>query len=129
MTRTRRGLVAAVTSLALTGAAAGAAVAGDDDVLRRGSCTGSTDWKMKAGPDDGRIEVEAEIDSDRVGQTWRWVLRHDGAVVARGKSRTKGPSGSFEVDRRTADHKGTDSFRFKAKHQGSGERCVGRVRR
>lgn len=128
MTRTARGLVAALTTLALSGAASGAAVAGDDDVERHGSCSGSTSWKIKAGPDDGRIEVEAEIDSNRVGQTWRWVLRHDGAVAARGKKTTKGPSGSFEVSRRPADHAGKDVFRFRAKHRATGETCVARVR-
>ncbi|MFC4785716.1 hypothetical protein ACT8ZV_14640 [Nocardioides sp. MAHUQ-72] len=98
-----------------------------DDVVRRGSCTGSTDWKMKAKPDDGRIEVESEVDSNRNGQTWRWVLRHDGDVVARGTSTTRAPSGSFEVSRRTTDHAGTDSFRFRAVNPASGEVCVGRV--
>ena len=108
---------------------AGAAHASDDDVIRRGSCTGRTDWKIKAGPDDGRMEVEAEIDSNRVGQTWNWVLRHNGNVVARGQSTTKAPSGSFEVERRTRNAAGTDFFRFRAVNPRSGEVCVARVSR
>jgi hypothetical protein len=99
---------------------------GGDDVIRRGSCSGSTDWKIKAKPDDGRIEVESEIDSNHNGQTWHWVLRHDGNVAARGASTTKAPSGSFSVTRRTANHAGTDSFRFRATH--GDEVCVARVR-
>ena len=106
----------------------GAAHASDDDVIRRGSCSGSTDWKIKAGPDDGRMEVEAEVDSNRVGQTWRWVLRHEGEVVARGRSTTTAPSGSFEVERRTNNAAGTDSFRFRATRAGGSEVCVARVR-
>ena len=66
--------------------------------VRRGSCSGSTDWKIKAGPEDGRIEVEAEVDSNRTGQTWRWRLRAQRQRVRAGAPRTtEGPSGSFEV--------------------------------
>ena len=107
---------------------AGAAYAGDDEVIRRGACSGSTDWKMKAKTDDGGPEVEAEIDSNHSGQDWRWVLRRNGNVVDRGTSTTHGASGSFEVERHTPNGSGTDSFRFRARHQGSDEVCVGRVR-
>jgi hypothetical protein len=117
---------ATLVALALPVTAAGTAQASSDDVVRRGSCSGSTDWKIKAKSDDGRIEVEAEIDSNRNGQTWRWVLRHDGNVAAKGRSTTHGPSGSFEVERRTPNHPGVDRFRFRAVH--AGEVCVARVR-
>ena len=123
-----RAVTALLIATALPLIAAGAAQASDDDVIRRGSCSGSTDWKIKAKPDDGRIEVEAEIDSNRNGQTWRWVLRHEGNVAARGQSTTRGPSGSFEVERRTRNAAGTDSFRFRAVNPRSGEICVARVR-
>jgi hypothetical protein len=107
---------------------AGAAQANDREVTRHGSCTGSTDWKIKAKPDDGRIEVESEIDSNRNGQEWRWALRHDGKVAARGRSTTHRPSGSFEVERTTRNSSGTDTFRFRAVNRGTGEVCVARVR-
>jgi hypothetical protein len=116
-----------VPTLALVGAAP--AHAGDDDRERSGACSGSTHWKIKAGPDDGRMEVEAEIDSNRSGQTWRWTLRHNGKVAATGRSVTHGRSGSFEVERRTADARGTDSYRFRAVNRASGEICVARVKR
>jgi hypothetical protein len=107
--------------------AAGAAQAqSGDEVVRRGSCTGNTDWKIKAKYDNGRIEVEAEIDSNHNGQTWGWVLRHNGSVSARGKSVTKAPSGSFTVNRRTVNAAGTDAFKFRATRP-SGEVCVAKV--
>jgi hypothetical protein len=106
---------------------AGTAQASGDRVTRHGSCSGSTDWKMKAKPDDGRIEVESEIDSNRNGQTWTWTLKHDGDVAAHGQSTTRGPSGSFEVERRTGSSAGSDSFMFRAENAGSGEVCVARV--
>ena len=134
MTTTYLRRTIATTTLVLAGTlpvvAAGPANAhgGGDDVVRRGSCAGSTDWKIKAKPDDGRIEVEAEIDSNVNGQRWRWVLRHDGSVSARGAARTHAPSGSFSVERRTVNGRGTDSFRFRARNPRTGEVCVARVR-
>ena len=116
-----------LVAAALPTLVAGAAHAGDREVVRQGSCSGSTDWKMKAKPDDGGIEVEAEIDSNRSGQTWRWTLRHEGTVVDRGRSVTTGRSGSFDVGRRTRNVAGTDSFRFRAVNNASGEVCVARV--
>ena len=118
---------AVVLAVALPTLAAGTAQAKSDaDVVNRGSCTGSTNWKIKAKPDDGRIEVESEIDSNKNGQKWRWVLKHDGSVSARGTSTTRAPSGSFSVERRTVNGPGTDHFKFRAT-RASGEVCVARV--
>ena len=120
MTYRRAAATLAVPALALTLLAAAPAVAsGDDDAVQRsGSCSGGTDWKIKAEADDGRIEVEAEVDSNKVGQTWAWKLKDNGVVVATGSSTTKGPSGSFEVEREPADKAGTDNFVFRAVHAG-----------
>ncbi|MFC7492763.1 MULTISPECIES: hypothetical protein [unclassified Nocardioides] len=117
-----------VPALALA-TAAPVSAGNDDDRERSGSCSGPTDWKIKAGPDDGRMEVEAEIDSNRSGHTWRWKLRHNGKVVASGVAMTHGPSGSFDVERRTGNAPGTDHYRFRAVHRASGEVCVARVSR
>lgn len=121
--------LSAAACLALGVVAAAPAHAGDGDTQRSGACSGSTNWKIKAGPDDGRMEVEAEIDSNRSGQTWRWTLTRGGRVVDRGMSTTRGASGSFDVDRRTADGPGSDRFVFRAAHRATGEVCVARVRR
>lgn len=96
-----------------------------DETIRKGQCTGATDWKLKAKSDDGRLEVEAEIDSNRRGQAWRWVLRHNGSVSARGISVTAGRSGSFDVERRMTDLAGTDRFVLRATNAASGETCRG----
>lgn len=117
----------AAVLLAVPVLAAAPAGAAGFDVRRSGSCSGSTDWKIKAGPGDGRIEVEAEIDSNRAGQTWRWKLRHDGDVVDSGRSVTRAPSGSFSIDRRTGNSPGRDAFTFRATNRATGETCVARV--
>lgn len=110
-------------------AAGPAAFAGDDDreVIEEGSCTGSTDWKVEAKEDDGRIEVEGEVDSNRAGQSWAWVLKHNGTVSARGVSTTGGRSGSFDVERKVTDGAGTDVLAFRARRVGGGEACRGSV--
>ena len=119
------GIVAAAT---VSMVAAGPAVANDDDVIRRGSCTGATDWKLKASPEDGRIEVEGEIDSNRNGQTWRWRIRHNGSLSARGTATTQPPSGSFEVRRVLVDAGGTDTIVFRARNPRTDEVCRGVLR-
>jgi hypothetical protein len=89
---------------------------GGGDLRTSGGCSGSAHWKLKAKADDGRIEVEGEIDSNKNGQIWSWKLRHNGSVSATGTGKTAGPSGSFEVKRRMANLSGTDHFVFRATH-------------
>lgn len=127
MTRTKA-LVAAAALATTMGVTAAPAAANDADVIRRGSCTGSTDWKLKASPEDGRIEVEGEIDSNRIGQVWRWRLVHNGSLTARGRKTTTAPSGSFEVRRVVVDLSGVDRLRFRAVNPRTDEVCVARVR-
>jgi len=126
---TTRTFTTLVATLALTAfGAAPAYASGGDDVVRRGPCTGSTHWKVKAGHDDGRIEVEAEVDSNRNGQTWAWRIVHNGSVSARGSRTTQAPSGSFEVRRRVVDLAGTDTLTFRARNTRNGEVCRGTAR-
>ena len=91
---------------------------GDDEVISVGSCSGGARWKLKVKPDDGRLEVEGEIDSNVAGQRWRWTLRHNGSVTDRGSGTTTARSGSFEVKRLLVDISGTDALRFRAVHDG-----------
>ena len=120
---------ALVLAVAIPALAAGPAQAqSGDEVRRTGSCTGSADVKIKAKHDDGRIELEAEVDSNRIGQVWRWSIRHNGDLSFAGRARTVAPSGSFEVERRALNAAGLDSFKFRAKHRASGQVCVVRVK-
>ena len=104
------------------------AFANDDDVIRRGGCSSGADWKLKASPEDGRIEVEGEVDSNVNGQDWRWRMLHNGSVTARGRATTSGPSGSFDVRRVVVDLEGEDALRFRARNPVSGEKCNGALR-
>ena len=117
-----RSALAAFAVVALTVpvglAAPASASGGGGDVRTSGACSGAAHWRLKAKPDNGRIEVEAEIDSNRSGQRWDWILKHNGSVSAQGSSSTAGASGSFEVRRRMANLAGTDHFVFRATHRG-----------
>ncbi len=119
----------AATALTLGLAFAGTvpALANDADVIRRGPCSGSADWKLKASPENGRIEVEGEVDSNVNGQTWRWRILHNGAISARGTATTTAPSGSFEVRRLVVNAAGTDSIGWRARHVASGQTCRGHL--
>ena len=114
-------LTAATTATALP------ALANDADVIRRGNCSGSTNWKLKASPENGRIEVEGEIDSNRVGQTWAWKLKHNGSLSAKGRATTQAPSGSFERTRTVVNAPGGDALVFRAENVRSGEVCRARL--
>lgn len=103
------------------------ASAGDRDVIRRGSCSASSDWKLKLSPQDGRIEVEYEVDQNVSGETWRVRIRHQDELVLRTRARTGGPSGSFEVRIVEDDLAGKDVLRARARNVSTGEVCRGRA--
>jgi hypothetical protein len=83
-------------------------------VRNTGSCTHGGTFKLKAKHDDARIEVEYEVDTNRVGQVWHVRLTDNGATIFRGTRTTKAPSGSFEINRHTANRSGSDSIRAHA---------------
>jgi hypothetical protein len=124
---TRGMVLALMTSLALA-IPAGLAAAGQNDVIERGSCSGSSDWKLKLSPENGRIEVEFEVDQNVVGDEWRVRIRHNGERVFRGTRTTRGASGSFEVRIVEDDLAGSDRFRARARNLSTDEVCVGTAR-
>ena len=111
---------------ALAIAPAAALAKGDDDVERNGKCTGASSAKIKAGPDDGRLEVEFEVDQNRNGIRWKVRIRQNGVRVAATHATTRGPSGSFEVRRLLDDSAGPDRIYARAKSP-SGEVCTATV--
>jgi hypothetical protein len=116
---------AAVTTALVIPATALPATAGDEDVRRSGTCSGRSDWKLKLSPEDGRLEVEFEVDQNVNGDTWRVVMRHDGNRFFRGRRTTQPPSGSFEVRRVVNNHDGRDRFTARARNLSPDEVCRG----
>jgi len=121
--RLTAGILVITSALVMT--VASPALANDADVIKRGACSGNSDWKLKASPQNGRIEVEGEVDSNRNGQTWRWRMIHNGEVSASGTATTSGPSGSFSVRRLMVDAAGSDAIGWRARNPQTGETCRG----
>jgi hypothetical protein len=126
----RRALILTVPVLVLPLAAAlpAAAKGGHPGVRASGACSGPSHWKLSAKADDGRLEVEAEVDTPANGRAWNWQLADKGARVASGNAVTHAPSGSFTVHRRIANRAGADVITFQARSVRAGETCQGTVR-
>jgi hypothetical protein len=118
---------AAVLGALLIGGTAVPALARAGDVIRAGACSGRSDWKLKLKEDNGRIEVEYEVDQNRVGDVWRVRIRHDGDLVFAARRTTKAPSGSFTVRLLQRNRVGDDVFRGRAVNLRTGEICGGRA--
>jgi hypothetical protein len=114
---------ALIALMALAGPAGVAAK--DGDIIRTGSCSNRSDWKLKLSPENGQIEVEFEVDTPRSGQTWNWTLRKNGNLIGSGSRVTNVRSGSFEVRRVTSNPAGSDFFVGRAVNQTTGEVCRG----
>jgi hypothetical protein len=103
------------------------ASARDGDVIRRGSCTNGAVWKLKLAPRDGRIEWEFEVDSNRNGQPWSVRVTDNNVAVFNATRTTVAPSGSFSVERTSANRAGTDRFVAVARNTRTGQTCTGRA--
>lgn len=119
----RLGLTCAIAAAALV--AIPTASAKDGDVLVRGACTKASSSKLKLSGEDGRIEVEFEVDQNRNGVPWTVVLTRNGARVAQLTRITKAPSGSFEARRLVANGAGADVVKATATRRG--ETCSARA--
>jgi hypothetical protein len=113
-------LVAAVALL--TAPVAGAK---DGDIRRVGTCTKSSSSKIKLSEENGRIEVEFEVDQNRNGVRWNVRIAQNGRQVARMTRVTRGPSGSFEARIVAGNRAGAD--RFVATATRRGETCSARA--
>ena len=125
--RVRAMIATLVLSALLIGGSAMPTLAKAGDVIRRGACSGASDWKLKLSEENGRIEVEYEVDQNRVGDTWRVRMRHNDDLVFAGKKTTKAPSGSFQVRILQRNRAGDDVFRGRAVNLRTGEVCGGRA--
>jgi hypothetical protein len=96
-------------------------------VTRTGACSGPSTWKLKLSRDNGVIEVEFEVDSNVVGQTWRVRIFENGSRIFAGRRTTKAPDADFHVRRTANNTPGTDFFRARAVNLTTGETCVAKA--
>jgi hypothetical protein len=84
-------------------------------------------WQLKGKADNGRIEIEFEVDTNQVGQVWHVRITDNGDVVVNRNFTTQAPSGSFRAAARPANRAGvTDTIRALAVRGDS--TCAGMVR-
>jgi hypothetical protein len=129
MYRTRSPLILVVLAVALVAVPAAFAKGRDHRALRvKGTCTEQSTSKLKVKRDDRRLEVEFEVDQNRVGVPWTVTLSRNGATLETFTRTTRAPSGSFEVHRRIAGRLGTDTIKAVAT-RASGETCTAAIGR
>ncbi len=68
--------------------------------------------------DDGRFEVEVDVDDAKPGTRWRVVLRHDGKKFHNRVHRAD-REGDVEIDKNRRNTAGKDVFKVKVKKVGT----------
>ena len=112
-------VVAAVAAFAVVPVA----VAKSPRVETPGTCSKNSTAKLKLSNEDGRIEVEFEVDQNRNGVPWKVTLRRNSALVASLTATTRAPSGSFSVRRVVSGTARADRV-VAVGTSPSGERCT-----
>jgi len=107
------GLAAPLVATATPAFASG----GGGGVSSSGACTNGGHFKLEAKHDDGAIEMEYQVDSNRAGQVWTVRITDNGAVVVSRHATTAGRSGSFTIRKVIANQPGTDKIHARATFQ------------
>lgn len=110
--------IALITVAALAAGSAALAIAGPaqaDGPERhaRGTVAGAQ-YEITAEKDNGRFEVDADLDGVPAGSTWRMVVRHDGKKVATRTATAVRDDGRYDADFRDVDRPdsaGADTFK------------------
>jgi hypothetical protein len=95
-------------------------------VARQGTCSGQADWKLKVAPENGRLQVEFEVQHATPGDHWHVRIKENGSpLLSSGK--VVRADGSFDVKHRANNTSGPDRFVARATNASSGESCLGTV--
>lgn len=81
---------------------------GRTEVRVTGVCTASATVKLRLRAEDGRLELQFEVEHARQG-AWRVALVRERRVVWKGAATVTRASKSFEVERTVADLPGADT--------------------
>ncbi len=115
--RSTRGLIIAVVVLIAAAAAAVVFWQRGGEAAARETCPAgaATSAEISVEPDDGAVEVSAEIDGAEPGQIWRVRLEQGEATLLDGE-RTVDDDGEIELDA-LAEEAAGDRFAFEASSQ------------
>jgi len=114
--------VTAVVALALSAGVTPAATAATRAVVKTGSCSATSTWKLTLKKDLGRIEADVEVQTSHAGQQWRSRFADNGTVFAR-VTKTTVADGSFSATRFATNQAGADRIRIRSVNQTTGEVC------
>jgi hypothetical protein len=115
--------IAALSAGAVVGGGALPATAKEGDVIKRAACSAKSVTKLKLSSENGRIETEFEVDSNRNGQRWNVAIYSGGATKVSTTAVTRAPSGSFTVRTLLANGAGRETVKGLAKNRTTGEVC------
>ncbi|WP_139977919.1 hypothetical protein [Nocardioides litoris] len=93
---------------------------------KSGRCDGAT-FKLEVEKDDGRYEIDTDIDDARPGSQWRIVLKQDGRTLANVVRRADSDGDVDGVDRERRDTRGTDRFVLRVNKVGTSGGCALRI--
>jgi hypothetical protein len=124
MSRSHISVFFALFAIALAAVPAALAKGRDHRAVRvQGVCTQQSTSKLKLKREDRGIEVEFEVDQNRIGVPWTVTLSKNGSAITSFVATTRAPSGSFEVNRLIAGRIGADRITAVATRS-SGETCT-----
>jgi hypothetical protein len=98
----------------------------DHELIRQSACGGGVKSKVSASPENGRIEVEYEVDNAQPGDTWRIVIRRNGKVILRTRKRVNA-AGNAEIRVLTPNGNGNERIAASATRVGGGGSCEATV--
>lgn len=93
---------------------------------RTGRCDGAR-FSLEVEKDDGRYEIDTDIDDARPGSRWRIVVKQDGRTVANVVRRADSDGDVDDVDRERRDGAGRSTFVLRVNKVGTGGACSVRV--
>jgi hypothetical protein len=115
------GIACTIAAALAVSIAPAASAKGGDGTRVTGVCSGQSTSLLKVKHDDGRLEVEFEVDQNRSRVPWSVQLLRNGKLTFAGTRTTGAPSGSFSLERRLA---GGISPVIRARATRNGETCT-----
>ncbi|WP_030485003.1 hypothetical protein [Nocardioides aequoreus] len=123
MTTTLRRSIATATIAGLVAGPLAVMTAGPASAKEReGRCSGA-EFQLEVEKEDGRFEVDADIDDARPGERWKVALRHEGRLYVNKTYRADG-DGDISIDRNRPNTRGKDTFSMTVKKVGTSKRCT-----
>lgn len=84
---------------------------------------GGADVDFDVEKDDGRFEIDVDVDDAKRGSKYRVTLRHNGKVFHKKVHRADGDGDVADIDKKRPDTRGKDRFKITVKKIGGPKAC------